>query len=74
VPNTPKLTRRVSMKAPTTASFELGTVEAPQGETFAGGAKKLILEAGKRKVTLVGGAENRTLVVVVKPGATVIAK
>jgi hypothetical protein len=74
VPNTPKLTRRISMKAPTTAAFELGTVEAPQGETFAGGAKKLILEAGKRKVTLVGGAENRTLVVLVKAGATVLAK
>jgi hypothetical protein len=74
IPNTPKLTRKVSMKASTTAAFELGTVEAPQGETFLGGAKKQILEAGRHKVTLVGGAENRTVTVVVKPGATVVAK
>jgi hypothetical protein len=74
VPNAAKLTRKVSVAADATAAFELGTVEAPQGETFAGGAKKLILEAGRRKVTLVAGSEPHTVTVVVKPGATVIAK
>jgi hypothetical protein len=74
VPGAGRLARKVTMGRDTEIKFELGTVEAAAGESFPGGAKRLVLEAGKRQVTIVGAEGNRTVTVVVKPGATVTAK
>lgn len=74
VPGAGRLARRVPLKADTEAKFELGTVEASPGESFPGGAKRLVLEAGKRQLTIVGADGNRTVTVIVKPGATITAK
>jgi len=74
VPNAARLVRRVSVKANASAAFELGTVEPTFGETLAGGAKRVILEAGARQVTVVGPTGERTVNVVVKPAGITVAK
>jgi hypothetical protein len=75
VPGAVRITRKVTIAdRDLEAKFELGTVEAAKGEKLAGGAKRLVLEAGSRKVTVVGAEGNRTVTVVVKPGAVVTAK
>jgi hypothetical protein len=74
VPAAARLTRKVSVKRDVETTFELGTVEAAKGETFVGGARRLVLEAGTRQVTLVRADGTHTVSVVVKPGAVVIAK
>ena len=75
VPAAARLTRRLVVKdKDLDAKFELGTVVAAKGESFAGGAKRLVLEAGSRQVTVVGAEGNRKVNVVVKPGAVVTAK
>jgi hypothetical protein len=75
VPNAAKLTRRVAIASkPISIELALGTVEAPKGESFQGGAKRLVLEAGSRQVTLVGKDGTHAVTVVVKAGATVVAR
>lgn len=74
VPGAPRLARKLTIASqPAALAFELGIVEAPPGATFPGGARRLVLEAGPRQVTIVGAEGKRTVKVVVKPGAVVPA-
>jgi PEGA domain len=75
VPNAPKLTRKITVGSkPISIDLALGTVEAAKGESFPGGARRLVLEAGSRQVTLVGKDGTHAVTVVVKAGATVVAR
>jgi hypothetical protein len=74
VPNAARLAKKIAMTKHASVKFELGTVEAPPNEKFVGGARRLVLEAGPRQVTIVGADGNRTVNVVVKPSATVTVK
>jgi len=75
VPGAVRIARKIAIADRDVAiTFELGTVEPPPDETFLGGARRLVLEAGTRQVTIVGAEGNRTVGVVVKPGAVVTAK
>ena len=75
VAGAPRLVRKVAIAdRDVELRFDLGTIEAPAGETFVGGARRMIVEAGTRKVSLVGETGTRTTTVVVKPGTVVVAR